>query len=482
MDKPLILAITACPVGVAHTYIAEKSLIEAGEKLGYAVRVETHGSIGAEHVFTDEEIAQAIGVIVASDKAIDNLGRFDGMPLISTNITRGINHPEELIKTVAEGKAEAYHATPQGRAAAKSSYKKARQAVQGGSAYKDLMNGVSHMIPFVICGGILIALPLAFGKATSHGLAVSSVFGNTILQIGSIGFMLMIPILAGYIAYSIADRPALAPAMIGALVANNGKFFGGFNAATTTPGTGFLGAIIVGFMAGYLVKYLKKIRLPQALQPIMPIFVIPIIGTLTVSLLFAYILGAPISHMIVSLNSGLNYLKAHNLLVLLAAVLGAMMAFDMGGPINKVAFLFGVASIAEGNLEIMGIIGAAGAVPPLGMGLASFLRRNRYTKVEKEAGAAALIMGCIGITEGAIPFAVKDPLRVIPSIMTGTAVSCVIAAAAGVTDRVPHTGPIVAVLGAVGHVGMFFVAIITGSIVTALLVNFLKKKVPSEEA
>ncbi|BBW97816.1 hypothetical protein GsuE55_26490 [Geobacillus subterraneus] len=327
------------------------------------------------------------------------------------------------------------------------------------------------MIPFVVVGGLLIALSLAIGgDPTGEGLQVKSEFWNTVLSVGSVGFTFMVPILAGFIAMSIADRPGLAPGMIGGYIAANGSFY------HSEAGAGFLGGIVAGFIAGYVAKWLKSWSVPKMIQPIMPILVIPILSTFVVAALFIYVIGQPISSMMGGLTHLLNNMQGTSSIAL-ALILGAMIAFDMGGPVNKVAFLFGATMIGEGNVYIMGAIAAAICIPPLGMGVATLLNKKKYEKEEQEAGKAALAMGLVGITEGAIPFAAKDPLRVIPSIMVGSMVGAAIAMVSKVGDHVPHGGPVVAVLGAVDNWIMFFISIVIGVMVTALMVNMLKKDV-----
>ena len=342
------------------------------------------------------------------------------------------------------------------------------------SGIKQLMNGVSHMIPFVVVGGLFIALALAIGgTAGATGMAVEpGSFWDRMLQVGVIGFNLMIPILAGFIAFSIAGRAALAPAMICAQVANSAAILG------TKAGTGFLGAILVGFMAGYLVKWMNTWNVPKSLRAIMPIFVIPIIGVGVISAALILVLGAPISWLMTGLETMLNTLAANpSTSIILGIILGAMVGVDMGGPVNKVAFLFGVASIAAGNPLIMGAVACAIPVPPLAMGLATLIAKDKFDEEERAAGVPALLMGLIGITEGAIPFASADPKRALPSIIVGSSVAGALGMIFKITDVVPHGGPIVGVLGATSNIVLFFVAIAIGTLVGALMVSFLKKKI-----
>lgn len=465
-NDPFVLAVTACPTGIAHTYMSAESLIKAGEKMGIKVKVETNGSIGIKNGLTEKDIKDAKGIIVAADKHVE-MDRFDGKKVIECPVKEAIKRPKELISSILEGDAEVYK-----RSGEKVSSQTTKKTNIKGELYKHLMNGVSFMLPFVVCGGLLIAISLAIGGVpTPDGLQIApGSFWEKALNIGVAGFKLMIPILAGYIAYSIGDRPALAPAMIGGWIANDGSFYG------STAGAGFIGAILAGLIVGYFVKWVKTWNVPEMLQPIMPILIIPLLGTLFISFIFIQILGAPIAGLMEWLNNFLSSMQTGSAVVL-AAILGAMLAFDMGGPINKVAFLFGVASISSGNTEIMGAVGAAGGVPPLAMALATFLGKNKYEEEERNSGKAALVMGFIGISEGAIPFAAKDPFRVLPGIMAGGAIAAAIAIKFGVTNVVPHTGPIVAILGAINKPIPYFMAIIVGTVVGALIVNGLKKTV-----
>lgn len=325
-----------------------------------------------------------------------------------------------------------------------------------------LMTGVSHMIPLVVVGGIFIAFAIALsGIKEGAGAVVENPLLKNILDTGVAAFGLMVPILAGYIAYAIADRPGLAPGLIGGVLATN------LNA-------GFLGGIIAGFLAGYVARWIKNWKVPRNLKPLMPIFVIPILTTIVVGGLMIYVLGGPIESLMVSMTNGLESIGTTNMVVL-ALVLGAMIAFDMGGPVNKVAFMFGAAMISEGLYTVMGPVAVAICIPPLGMGVATLLAPKKYNSAEKDAGKGALAMGLIGITEGAIPFAAGDPLRVIPSIMVGSSIGAAIAAIGKVGDHAPHGGPIV--LPVVDNRIMFIVAVLVGITVTALMVNFLKKPV-----
>lgn len=476
-----LLGITSYPNGIAHTYMAAEKLSKTAAKLGVDMKVETQGTIGVENELTLEEIAAADGIIIAADKAVLNKERFKGKRVLETGVTSAIKKPEELIKQFETGEVPIYgkaEETPENKKEPVTSIqevKKERKSKQN-PIYRHLMNGVSYMIPFVVIGGLLIAISLAIGgQPTPEGVKIpDGSFWKTVNDIGVAGFTFMIPILAGFIAVSIADRPGLVPGMVGGFIAANGSFYG------SAAGAGFIGGIIAGFLAGYVAKGIKSLKVPSVIQPIMPILIIPIFSTLIVGLLFIFLLGTPIANLMEGLTNWLNSMQGSSSIIL-ALILGAMISFDMGGPFNKVAFLFGASMIGQGNAFIMGSIAAAICVPPLGMGLATLLNKRKYEAEEQYAGKAALAMGLFGITEGAIPFAAKDPLRVIPSIMVRSMVAAVIAMLSKVTDSVPHGGPIVAVFNAVGNVGMFFVALAIGTVITAIMVNVLKKEVPQDD-
>ncbi|MDT7839589.1 fructose-specific PTS transporter subunit EIIC [Streptomyces justiciae] len=450
-----LLAVTACPTGIAHTYMAAEKLQQAAESRGIDMKVETQGSIGAENVLDDNDVSTADGIIVAADKDVD-LSRFVGKRVLKVGVAEGIHHPEQLIERV---RSAPVHESGGAAAVASSSGGKERSV-----GYKALMNGVSYMIPFVVVGGLLIAISLSLGGHTdpSGGLVIpKDSFWMDVNNIGVIGFTLMVPILSGYIAYAIGDRPALVPGMIGGWIANTGELY------DSKAGAGFIGAIVTGFLAGYLVLWIKKVKVPKFVQPIMPIIVIPIVTTTALGLFFIYVLGKPISWVFEHLTDWLSGMTGTSA-ILLGAILGLMIAFDMGGPVNKTAFLFGAGLIATGNQTVMGMCAAAIPVMPLGQGLATLIRKRLYTEQERETGLASLFMGCFGISEGAIPFAAARPAQVIPANMLGGAVAGAIAGVAEVEDAVPHGGPIVAVLGAVSGVPMFFVAVVIGTVVTAL--------------
>lgn len=459
-----ILAVTACPTGIAHTYMAAENLQKAADKLGVEIKVETQGSIGVENAITEQDIAEADGIIIAADKEIPK-DRFTGKKVIVTGVQDGIRKPEELIQRILNGDAPVY------KSDATSVVNKVNEKKQN-PIYKHLMNGVSYMIPFIVVGGLLIALALSIGgEKTPGGIVIpeDSIWFH-VNAIGGAAFTFMVPILAGFIAASIADRPGLVPGIIGGFIANNGSFYG------SEAGAGFIGGIIAGFLAGYITLAIKKIKVPKAVEPVMPIIFIPVLSSVIVGLLFIYVIGSPVAQIFEALTIWLAGMQGGSSIIL-AMILGAMIAVDMGGPFNKVAFMFGSAMIAEGNYEIMGPIAVAICIPPIGLGLATFINKRKFSATEKETGKASFTMGLFGITEGAIPFAAQDPLRVIPSIITGSVVGSVIAMIFNVGDRVAHGGPIVAVLGAVDNVLMFFVAAIIGSLVTAFMVIALKKNI-----
>lgn len=458
-----LLAVTACPTGIAHTYMAAEKLQQAADRLGIDMKVETQGSIGAENVLTDNDVREADGIIIAADKEVDR-ERFAGKRVLSTGVADGIHKPEELIERVQSAPVQAGAAAASGRDGS--------GAGGGGrersAAYKALMNGVSHMIPFVVVGGLLLAVSIALGgHSTPKGIEFDKdSFWFYVNALGGLGFKLMLPIFSGYIAFALGDRPALVPGMIGGFLAADAVNIYGADA-----NAGFLGAIATGFLAGYLVVWIKKVKVPKFVQPIMPIIVIPIVSTVVLGLFYIYVIGQPISWVFTHLTSWLNGMTGSSAIVL-GALIGLMIAFDMGGPVNKTAFLVAVGLIGTNN-AVMGMAAAAIPVMPLGQGLATLLRRKLYSDQERETGIAALFMGFFGISEGAIPFAAARPAQVIPANMLGGAVAGAIAGLSGVEDSVPHGGPIVSLFGAVSGVAMFFVAIAAGTVVTALTTNAL---------
>ncbi|HHQ4533525.1 PTS sugar transporter subunit IIA [Aeromonas jandaei] len=463
-NKGLIIGVTGCPAGIAHTYLAAESLERAAKELGYEVKVETNGSIGVKNSPTADEIARATAIVVACDKQVD-MARFAGKPLIKTGVKAPIKDGKGLIEQAL--KAPAYVAD-------KDEKKGDEKRASGGSSdlYRYLMNGVSHMIPFVVTGGLLIALSLAIGgNPTPSGMQIpEGSMWNQILNVGVAAFTLMIPILAGYIAYAIGDRPALAPGFIGGWIANNGSFYG------ADAGTGFIGAIIAGLLVGYLVRWIATRQYHKMVQPLVPILIAPIVGSLFIAAVFIFIIGAPIADMMTGLNAMLLSMSGGSL-VLLGIVLGGMAGFDMGGPVNKVAFLFSVGMIASGQTQFMGAMACAIPAAPLGMSLATVLGRKLgiFDESEIEAGKAAGAMGLVGISEGAIPFAARDPLAVIPANVLGSMTAAVMAFLFGITNSVAHGGPIVALLGAVNKPLLALLCMICGAIVTGVVAVALKK-------
>ena len=457
-----VVCVTACPTGIAHTYMAAEYLEKAGKKLGVKVYVEKQGSKGVEGELTAQQLAEADVAIFAADVAVKGEERFAHLPVLRTKVAEPIRRGETVISKALSMPAKTDKA---GRvqAAATGSDDKLGVAAQMKQA---LLTGVSHAIPFIAAGGIMIAMAIAFAPMTSTGPD----FSNTpilqlIIDVGGAAFAILLPVLAGYIAYGMAGRPGLVAG-----------FVGGYLAGTT--GAGFLGAIIAGLIAGYVVNWVKNWAVHRSLQPLMPILIIPIVSSLVVGTIMLKVVGAPIAGIMEGLGEWLRAMGNTNAVVL-GLILGSMVAVDMGGPVNKAAFFFGAAMIQEGNFAIMGAVAAAICVPPISMGVATKLARTLWTEQEREAGTAGIIMGMIGITEGAIPFAVADPLRVIPSIMTGSAVASAIAMVAGVGNHAPHGGPIV--LPVIDGRIMYVIAIVVGVMVSALMINALKRLSSSKE-
>ncbi|KHT40438.1 PTS fructose transporter subunit IIABC [Vibrio sinaloensis] len=463
-SKGFIIGVTGCPAGVAHTYLAAEALEKGAHAMGFEVKVETNGSIGVKNSPTEEEIARADAIVVACDKQVD-MARFAGKRVIKTNVKAPIRDAQGLITQALNAPAYQAEATSTGQSVSD----KASQARS--DLYRYLMNGVSHMIPFVVTGGLLIALALAVGgEPTEAGMAIpAGSMWNQILEVGVVAFTLMIPILAGYIAYAIADRPALAPGLIGGWIANNGSFYG------AEAGTGFIGAIVAGLLVGYFVKFITSINYHKFIQPLVPIMIAPITGSLFIAGLFIFVIGAPIAGLMDSLTALLTSMSTGNV-VLLGIVLGGMAGFDMGGPFNKVAFLFSVGMIASGQTQFMGAMACAIPVAPLGMALATVLGRKfeLFESSEIEAGKAAGAMGLVGISEGAIPFAAQDPMSVIPANVLGSMVAAVMAFSFGITNSVAHGGPVVALLGAMNYPLLALVCMAAGAGVTALTCITLK--------
>ncbi|WP_159738905.1 PTS fructose transporter subunit IIABC [Vibrio atypicus] len=459
-----IIGVTGCPAGVAHTYLAAEALEKGAAVLGYDIKVETNGSIGVKNSPTQEEIERADAIVVACDKQVD-MARFAGKRVIKTNVKAPIRDAQGLIQQALN--APSYQAEQSN--ANQSVADKASQARS--DLYRYLMNGVSHMIPFVVTGGLLIALALAIGGEPSEsGMAIpAGSMWNQILEVGVVAFTLMIPILAGYIAYAIADRPALTPGLIGGWIANNGSFYG------ADAGTGFIGAIIAGLLVGYFVKWITSFNYHKFVQPLVPIMIAPITGSLFIAGLFIFVIGAPIAGLMDSLTALLTSMSTGNV-ILLGIVLGGMAGFDMGGPFNKVAFLFSVGMIASGQTQFMGAMACAIPVAPLGMAIATVVGRkfDLFESSEIEAGKAAGAMGLVGISEGAIPFAAQDPMSVIPANVLGSMTAAVMAFSFGITNSVAHGGPVVALLGAMNYPLLALVCMASGAGVTAVTCIALK--------
>lgn len=463
-SKGLIIGVTGCPAGIAHTYLAAEALEKGAAALGFEIKVETNGSIGVKNSPSAEEIERAEAIVVACDKQVD-MARFAGKRLIKTNVKAPIRDAQKLINEAL--RAPTYQAET---VKAQSVANKASQARS--DLYRFLMNGVSHMIPFVVTGGLLIALALAVGgEPTEAGMAIpAGSMWNQILEVGVVAFTLMIPILAGYIAYAIADRPALSPGLIGGWIANNGSFYG------ADAGTGFIGAIIAGLLVGYFVKWITSINYHKFIQPLVPIMIAPITASLFIAGLFIFVIGAPIASLMDGLTALLTSMSSGNV-ILLGIVLGGMAGFDMGGPFNKVAFLFSVGMIASGQTQFMGAMACAIPVAPLGMALATAMGRKLelFESSELEAGKAAGAMGLVGISEGAIPFAAQDPMSVIPANVLGSMVAAVMAFSFGITNSVAHGGPVVALLGAMNYPLLALLCMAAGAGVTAITCVTLKK-------
>lgn len=454
-DFPEVLAVTACPTGIAHTYMAADSLRKKAEEMGVNIKVETNGSTGVKYELTAEEIKAAKGIIVAADKNVE-MERFAGKHVEIVPVKEGIKNPQKLIQNALQQKAPIYQSTA--KTAALGSAKKERTGF-----YKHLMSGVSNMLPFVVGGGILIAICFMFGiKAFDPNDPSYHPFAKLVNDIGGgNAFFLMIPVLAGFIGMSIADRPGFAPAMVGGLIAMNN-------------GGGFLGGLIGGFLGGYSIVFLKKVfaKLPESLEGIKPVLLYPLFGMfITGSIMYQVIVG-PIATINNGLTGFLNNLGTGNL-VLLGVVLAVMMSTDMGGPINKAAFTFGIATIAAGNYAPHAAVMAGGMVPPLGIALATTLFQNKFTEDERTAGKTCYILGLSFITEGAIPFAASDPIRVIPSCMVGAGIAGALTMLFGVQLPAPHGG--IFVIPVVTHPVQYLLAIGIGSLVTAVLLGILKK-------
>lgn len=458
-DGYRVLAVTACPTGIAHTFMAAESLEEKAKEMGVSIKVETNGSGGAKNVLTAKEIEEAECIIIAADKKVD-MARFSGKKVIQTKVANGIHKAEELINKAISGDAPIYNYSGSNTSDEEVSGEK--ESV-GRQIYKHLMNGVSHMLPFVIGGGILIALAFLFDDYSIDpaNFGMNTPFAAFLKTIGDTAFGFMLPVLAGYIAMSIGDRPALAVGFVGGMLANSG-------------GSGFLGALLAGFIAGYLVVGLKKLfdKLPDSLEGLKPVLLYPLFGILLIGAIIMLVINPPVA----ALNNGItNVLNnmGESSKILLGAVLGGMMAFDMGGPLNKAAYVFGTASLANGQFEFMAAVMIGGMVPPLAIALCSTFFKKKFTDKERQSAVTNYIMGLSFITEGAIPFAAADPLRVIPACVIGSATAGALSMAFGCALRAPHGG--IFVLPVITNPLGYFGALVIGSLVGMIVLAILKK-------
>lgn len=467
--KVKILAVTSCPTGIAHTYMAAEGIEKAAKAKECAVKVETRGSGGAKNVLTAKEIEEADGIIVAADAQVP-LDRFDGKKVIICQVSDGISKADELVDRVINGDVPVYHAANGAEVKESNSGK---SSGIGHRIYTQLMNGVSHMLPFVVGGGILIALAFlidglcvdmnALSAADRGNFGAITPVAAQLKTIGNLAFGLMLPVLAGYIGEAIGDRPALAVGFVGGLMAANGK-------------SGFLGALVAGFVSGYLILLLRKLcdKLPEALEKIAPVLIYPVFGILGIGLLMNFAVEPIMGAINTALNNGLTGMGGSSKIVL-GLILGGMMAIDMGGPFNKAAYVFGTAAIAAGNYDIMAAVMIGGMTPPCAIALATLLFKNKFTKSEREAGPTNFVMGLAFITEGAIPYAAADPLHVLPSCIVGSAVAGALSMAFGCTLMAPHGG--IFVFPVVGNALMYLVALVVGTVISAVLLGVLKKKV-----
>ena len=471
-----ILAVTACPNGIAHTYMAAEALTKTGEKLGLATKVETNGSDGAKNVLTAEEIAACDGIIIAADKNVQT-ARFDGKPVLFARVDDGIHKPEELIKKVAHGEVAVFHADADAKAAQAAG---AGDTV-GHSLYKHLMNGVSHMLPFVVGGGIMIALAFLLDDYTIDpaNFGMNTPVAAFFKTVGGAAFGYMLPILAGFIAMSIADRPGLAVGFAGGVLAMNGTNFAGLvSGQTTGVSGGFLAALLAGFVAGYVVQFLKKItdKLPASLNGIRPMLIYPLGGILIVGAVMCGINPA-MGIINTAVADWLNALGGSSR-VLLGAIVAGMMSVDMGGPINKAAYVFGTAALASGNYEVMAAVMVGGMVPPIAIALSTTFCPKKWTPDERRNGIVNYVMGLCFVSEGAIPYAAADPLRVLPSCIVGSAVSGALSMLFGCALRAPHGG--IFVFPVVDHAVLYMAALAVGSVVGAVILSLLKKDAPQQ--
>ena len=467
--KVKILAVTSCPTGIAHTYMAAEGIEKAAKAKECAVKVETRGSGGAKNVLTAKEIEEADGIIVAADAQVP-LDRFDGKKVIICQVSDGISKADELVDRVINGDVPVYHAANGAEVKESNSGK---SSGIGHRIYTQLMNGVSHMLPFVVGGGILIALAFlidglcvdmnALSAADRGNFGTITPVAAQLKTIGDLAFGLMLPVLAGYIGEAIGDRPALAVGLVGGMIAANGK-------------SGFLGALLAGFLAGYLILGLRKVcdKLPEALEKIAPVLIYPVVGVLLMGLCMTFVVEPIMGGINTGLNNALTGM-GNSSKVILGLVLGGMMAIDMGGPFNKAAYVFGTAAIAAGNYDIMAAVMVGGMTPPCAIALASLLFKDKFTKEEREAGPTNFIMGLAFITEGAIPFAASDPVHVLPSCIVGSAAAGAISMFFNCTLMAPHGG--IFVFPVVGNAMMYLVALVVGTLISAVLLGVLKKKV-----
>ena len=475
-----VLAVTACPTGIAHTYMAAEALQKAGEKLGIPIKVETNGSGGAKNVLTAEDITNCDGIIIAADKSVDT-ARFDGKPVYSTKVADGIHKPEELINKIINGEAPVFKADKKAAASAE-----VGNESFGRKLYKHLMNGVSHMLPFVVAGGIFIAI--AFLIDAAKGVPMDGNFGSVtpvaawFKAMGGYAFNFMLPILAGFIAMSIADRPGLLVGVVGGFLAANGATFADPFAAATTP-SGFLGALLAGFLAGWLLKLFEKLCdkvLPRALEGLKPVLIYPLAGLGIVAVMMCAV--NPVMSIInKGLSDGLLWLNQHNLGIVLGCILGAMMSIDMGGPLNKAAYVFGTGMLAAATTEgymVMASVMIGGMVPPLAIALSTIFFKNRWTADERKNGVVNIVMGLSFITEGAIPYAAAHPLQVIPSCAIGAAVAGGLSWLFSCTLMAPHGG--IFVVPTIGKPLLYLLALAIGAVVGMLMLAILKRPVKED--
>ena len=484
-DKPLIVAVTACTTGIAHTYMAEESLIKTGEEMGVNVRVETNGASGVGTPLTAEEISKAVGVIVAADKAVET-ARFDGKKLLSKPVAAGIRQPQELIQNILDGKAEVFHAENAG-----SAQESSEKLSLGGAFYKHLMSGVSQMLPFVIGGGIMIALAFLLDQIMGVPKDQLSQLGSyheiaaQFKATGGAAFDFMLPVLAGYIAYSIAEKPGLVSGFVAGAIASSGAAFGGVPFAAGGKATlslagvfsGFLGALVGGFLAGGVILVLRKLLagIPRALEGIRSILLLPLLGVFATGFLMLAV-NIPMAAINTGLNNFLSSLSGSSA-VLLGLLVGGMMAVDMGGPVNKAAYVFGTgtlaATVTSGGSVVMAAVMAAGMVPPLAVFVATLLFKDKFTEEERNSGLTNIVMGLSFITEGAIPFGAADPARAIPSFIVGSALTGALVGMAGIKLMAPHGG--IFVIALTSNALLYLLFILIGAVVSGILFGFLRK-------